>query len=266
MDLMSVLGWLVGIGVLLFGIIYDKDAGFIVTNLKNFFDAPSIAVVLGGVIAGLMVSFPLKSFAKIPKHLKIMIMPTKYNPLDYIEQIVALATEARINGLLSLESKLNETKDEFLKNSMMLVVDAVESDKVKQLLETELEYLDDRHAQDRAFYEKAAAYGPAFGMIGTLMGLVNLLKQLTNPDAIAPAMALALVTTFYGSILANLIFTPIANKLKIRHEEEYLCKMIVVEGVQAIQAGDNPKFIEEKLNQLIPGTLAKKASKKEKAA
>ena len=190
-----------------------------------------------------------------------MFAPTKYNPMDYITQIVDLATEARINGLLSLEGKLAETKDPFLKSSMMLVVDAVEPDKVKQLLETELEYLDERHAQDRAFYEKAAAYGPAFGMIGTLMGLVNLLKNLSDPDAIAPAMALALVTTFYGSVLANLIFTPIANKLKVRHEEEYLCKMIIAEGVQSIQAGDNPRFIEEKLTQLIPGALAKKGKK-----
>ena len=141
---------------------------------------------------------------------------------------------------------------------MMLIVDAVDPEKVKTLLETELDYLDERHAQDRAFYDKAAAYAPAFGMIGTLMGLINLLQSLTDPDAIAPAMALALVTTFYGTILSNLIFMPISNKLRVRHEEEYLCKMIVVEGVQAIQAGDNPKFIEEKLTQLIPGFLAAK--------
>ena len=261
MDLMSIIGWLLGIGTLVFGIIYDQEKGIVWDAFRNFVDVPSIAVVLGGVIAGLMVSFPVKCFTKIGKHLKIMFLPTKYNPMDYITQIVDLATEARINGLLSLEGKLADTKDPFLKSSMMLVVDAVEPDKVKQLLETELEYLDERHAQDRAFYEKAAAYGPAFGMIGTLMGLVNLLKNLSDPDAIAPAMALALVTTFYGSILANLIFTPIANKLKVRHEEEYLCKMIIAEGVQSIQAGDNPRFIEEKLTQLIPGALAKKGKK-----
>lgn len=267
MDIMSVLGWILGIALIVFGIVFVKadptavppvDMHFEFTNLGNFFDAPSVAVVLGGTIAGLMVAFPLNVFAKIPKHLKIMIMPTKYRPQDYITQIVDLATEARVNGLLSLEGKLNETKDEFLKSSMMLVVDAVEPDKVKTLLQTELEYLDERHAQDRAFYDKAAGFAPAFGMIGTLMGLVNLLKQLSDPDAIAPAMALALVTTFYGSCLANLIFLPISNKLKVRHEEEYLCKMIVAEGVQSIQAGDNPRFIEEKLTNLIPGVLAKK--------
>lgn len=265
MDITTIIGWVLGIGVLVFGIMYDKGdpengvaAQMIVDNLFNFIDVPSIAVVLGGCISGLMVAFPLNIFAKIPRHLKIMFLPTKYRPQDYITQIVDLATEARVNGLLSLEGKLNETKDEFLKSSMMLVVDAVEPDKVKTLLQTELDYLDERHAQDRAFYDKAASFAPAFGMIGTLMGLVNLLKQLSDPDAIAPAMALALITTFYGSILANLIFLPISNKLKVRHEEEYLCKMIVAEGVQSIQAGDNPRFIEEKLTNLIPGVVAKK--------
>ena len=265
MDITTIIGWVLGIGVLVFGIMYDKGdpengvaAQMIVDNLFNFIDVPSIAVVLGGCISGLMVAFPLNNFAKIRRHLKIMFLPTKYRPQDYITQIVDLATEARINGLLSLEGKLNETKDEFLKSSMMLVVDAVEPDKVKQLLETELEYLDERHAQDRAFYDKAGAFGPAFGMIGTLMGLVNLLKQLSDPDKIAPAMALALVTTFYGSCLANMIFIPMSNKLKVRHEEEYLCKMIIAEGVQSIQAGDNPRFIEEKLTNLIPGIMAKK--------
>ena len=260
MDINTLLGWVVGIAVLVFGIMYDKDKGVIPQNIMNFIDVPSIAVVLGGCISGLMVAFPLSCFAKIPRHMKIMFMPGKYRPQDYIQQIVDLATEARINGLLSLEGKLAETKDEFLKSSMMLVVDAVEPDKVKQLLETELDYLDERHAQDRAFYDKAGAFAPAFGMIGTLMGLVNLLKQLSDPDAIAPAMALALVTTFYGSCLANMIFIPISNTLKVRHEEEYLCKMIISEGVQAIQAGDNPRFIEEKLTNLIPGVMAKKMS------
>lgn len=258
MDIMSVLGWVLCIVLLLFGILFDSNTmGLIFENLQNFIDIPSIAIVIGGVIAALMVSFPLKSFTKIPKHLKIVLFPTKYDPREYIAQIVELAKIARVSGLLALEGKLEETKDPFLKNSVMLVVDAVEPEKVKQLLATELDYLDERHAQDRAFYDKGSAYAPAFGMIGTLMGLINLLKQLDDPNAVAPAMAVALVTTFYGTILANVIFTPISNKLKIRHEEEYLCKLIIAEGVESIQAGDSPRFVEEKLTQLIPGFLTK---------
>lgn len=262
MDIMSILGWVLMIVLVGFGIVFDKDAGLVFDNLGNFWDASSFAVVMGGVITALMVSFPMSIFAKIPRHLKIIFMPKKYNPRDYIDQVVDLAEEARTSGLLSLEAKLEECKDEFLKNGMMLVVDAVDAEKVKGILESELDYLDERHAQDRAFYDRAAGYGPAFGMVGTLMGLINMLKQLSDPDAIAPAMALALVTTFYGSMLSNGIFIPISNKLKIRHEEEYLCKMIVMEGIQGIQAGDAPRFLREKLEQLIPGYLVKKGGGK----
>lgn len=258
---MSILGWVLMIVLVGFGIVFDKDAGLVFDNLGNFWDASSFAVVMGGVITALMVSFPMSIFAKIPRHLKIIFMPKKYNPRDYIDQVVDLAEEARTSGLLSLEAKLEECKDEFLKNGMMLVVDAVDAEKVKGILESELDYLDERHAQDRAFYDRAAGYGPAFGMVGTLMGLINMLKQLSDPDAIAPAMALALVTTFYGSMLSNGIFIPISNKLKIRHEEEYLCKMIVMEGIQGIQAGDAPRFLREKLEQLIPGYIVKKGNK-----
>lgn len=263
MDLMSILGWLLMIGTVCFGILFDTNTNsFIVENLGNFWDPSSVAVVVGGVFTALMVSFPMNVFGKIPRHLKIIFAPKKYDPQKYIDEVVELAEEARSNGLLSLEAKLEETKDEFLKNGMMLVVDAVDAEKVRSILENELDYLDDRHARDRAFYDMAAGYGPAFGMIGTLMGLINMLKQLSDPDAIAPAMALALVTTFYGSILANGIFLPISNKLKIRHEEEYLCKMIVMEGIQGIQAGDAPRFLREKLEQLIPGYIVKKGQAK----
>lgn len=260
MDLSSILGWVLGIILIIVGTMLGKDpaSGKVLVeagNLKNFFDPTSVVIVIGGVICALMISFPGKVFKKIPKHLKIVVMPTKYNPEAYIAQLVEFAKEARINGLLALEDKLQDVEDQFLKNSLMLVVDSVEPEKVKMLMETELEYLDERHAQDRAFYDKAAGYAPAFGMIGTLIGLVNLLKNLEDIEMVAPNMAVALVTTFYGTILANLIFAPISNKLKARHEEEYLCKMIISEGVQSIQAGDNPNFIQEKLTQLLPSTM-----------
>lgn len=270
MDLMSVLGWLSGAILVVLGIIVQMpdaskgiEFGLNWISLSNFVDVPSIVIVVGGTFAALMVSYPIKFFTKIFKHLKIILFPTQYNPHEYIEQIVEFAKEARINGLLALEDKLNDTQDSFLKNSLMLVIDSVEAEKVKTLLETELDYMEDRHAQDRAFYAKGSAYAPAFGMIGTLIGLINLLQNLTDADAIAPAMSVALVTTFYGSLLSNLVFAPISNKLKVRHDEEYLCKMIVSEGVQAIQAGDNPKFIEEKLTQLLPSNLAAAVSSDE---
>lgn len=268
MDLMSLLGWIISAALVVMGIVLGKniDTGVYSVDWKaliGFVDLTSIIIVIGGTFAALMVAFPGKCFVKIPKHLKIILFPTKYNPNVYIAQIVEFAKEARINGLLALEDKLNDTEDLFLKNSLMLVVDSVEPEKVHTLLETELEYLDERHAQDRAFYDKAAGFAPAFGMIGTLIGLVNLLANLSDAAKIAPAMAVALVTTFYGTVLANIVFSPISNKLKVRHEEEYLCKMIISEGVQAIQAGDNPKFIEEKLTQLLPSSMVKRSEKLE---
>lgn len=245
----------------------DPETGkyfFTTSTLSGFWDLPSVAIVIGGTVAALLASYPMKSFAKIPKHLKIAIFPKRYNPQQYIEQIVDFAKEARINGLLALEDKLNDTKELFLKNSLLLVIDSVEPEKLKALLAAELDYMDDRHSQDIGFYLKASEFSPAFGMVGTLIGLINLLGNLSDSDALATNMAVALVTTFYGVILANLIFKPIANKLKIRHEEEYLCKMIICEGVQAIQDGDNPNFIQEKLVRLLPEYSIKGALKSEK--
>lgn len=231
-------------------------------SLMSFYDPPSIFVVIGGCIAGLMLSYPLSAFSQIPKHMKIIFLPTKYDSMDTIEQIVAMAKEARVNGLLALEDKLNNAKEPFLRDSLMMVVDSVEPEKVKQHLETELDYLDERHANARAFYTTGAALAPAFGMIGTLIGLIKLLSQLDNPAVLGPAMSVALITTMYGSFLANVMFNPIASKMKVRHDEEYLCKTLIAEGVQAIQAGDNPKFIEEKLIQLIPSVQVNSKGKK----
>lgn len=264
-DLMSLIGWILSIILMVVGMVLNKVGGtdgvpvsYVIEmkQIMSFVDPTSIAIVIGGTLATLMVSFPAKMFTQVPKHLKIVMFPTKYSPITYIDQLVEFAKEARISGLLALESKLQEVEDEFLKSSLLMVVDAVDAEKVKQLLDAKMEYLDDRHAQAVGFYERGAQLAPAFGMIGTLIGLVNLLGSLSEPDKIGPAMAVALITTFYGSLLSNVLFNPIATKLKARHEEEFLCKMIICEGVQAIQAGDNPKFIREKLLQLIPNNLA----------
>ncbi len=251
MDILSLLGYILGVVFILISIMLGDD-GLVVKQLEGFYDLPSIMIVVGGTLASLMISYPLKNFTKFPKHLKVVLFPTKYNPQEYIEQIVFFAKEARINGLLALEDKLSETKDKFLKTSILLVVDSVEPEKVRALLEKELENMEERHSQDIAFYNKASEYAPAYGMIGTLIGLVNLLANLEDTATLTANMAVALITTFYGTILANFIFKPIASKLKARHDEEYLCKLIISEGVQAIQDGDNPNFIQEKLTRLLP--------------
>ncbi|MGN0605696.1 MAG: motility protein A [Oscillospiraceae bacterium] len=266
MDILTLLGWIFGIAFILISIFLGEDPAtgnttLIFSQIKGFIDPASIMIVLGGTTAALMVSSSIDTIKKIPKHLKIVFFPTKYNPVEYIDQITEFAREARSNGLLALEDKLNETKEPFMKSSLLLVVDSIDPEKLSYLLDSQLENLDDRHSKDIAFYQRAAGFAPAFGMIGTLIGLINLLANLSDQESLPKNMAVALVTTFYGTILANLIFNPIANKLRLRHEEEYLCKLIIAEGVKSIQDGDNPTFIQEKLTKLLNEKMADKVGK-----
>ena len=256
MDILSIIGLILAVGMVLFGIMFDSDTTRVVLgNLHAFWDSPSLAITIGGTIGVMMLSFPPSAFKKIGKHMQIIFRPQKFDPRQSIQQIVELATEARMKGLLSLEDKLNEIDEPFLHNSLMLVVDSVDSEKVKAAMETELDQLDARHALDRSFYEKAASFAPAFGMIGTLIGLILMLGNMQDVNALASGMAVALITTLYGSLLANIVCLPVASKLKARHEEEFLCKQLVMEGVIAIQEGENPRYIEEKLYKLLPAHM-----------
>jgi chemotaxis protein MotA len=264
-DIMSIIGLILAFGLIVFGIVFGKDPEtekYVVTfdTMKNFIDPPSIIIVVGGVLACLMFSFPLSQFTKIPKHLGIVFSPKIYKPEVYIAKIVECAKKARGNGLLALEEDTNEMTDAFMKNSFQMIVDSVDQEKVKEQMDCWLANLDDRHSADRAFYDKGAELGPAFGMIGTLIGLVNMLQNMSDIDSLGPNMAVALITTFYGSLLANAVFLPISNKLRVRHEEEYLCMSIIAEGVQAIQAGENPKLVEERLIHMLPEYRQKKFS------
>ena len=282
MDISSIIGWVVGIALIIFSIMLgaDPETGKYMietSTLSGFVDLPSIGIVVGGTICALLVSYPLSMFKKVPKHMVMMFKDKNDKPTDIIEvaappligggyiieQIVEFAKEARINGVLALEEKVNGISDTFMKNALMMVCDSVDPEKVQEMMDSELEYLEERHQQCQNFYLKGSDYAPSFGMIGTLIGLINLLGNLSDSDALAANMAVALVTTLYGSLLSSFIFKPIANKLKVRHESEMLNKNIISMGVQGIVAGDNPNLIQEKLLKLIPPDQPK--SKKEKA-
>ena len=257
LDLMSFIGWVIAAACVFFGTTIGRDleTGRVIIvpeQAMAFIDLTSALVVMGGTFAALMISFPMSAFAKMGKHMKLILFPRTYVPTDYITTLVEFAKKARINGLLALEEDLETIDDAFMKNSMMMVVDSVDPEKVKQQLEARMGHLDSRHSGDRAFYSKGAAFAPAFGMFGTMFGLINMLGDLQDFESLGPNMAVCLITTFYGLLLANVFFTPIANKLQARHDEELLCNMIIVEGVQAIQAGENPKFIQERLINLLP--------------
>ncbi|SET95300.1 chemotaxis protein MotA [Lacrimispora sphenoides] len=243
MDVSLIVGWVLGIVLIIYGIGADK--------LVNFLDMPSVIIVVGGTVAALIASFPFKTLAQIPKHIGIMISSNRYNSEAVIHTLVDMAKTARKKGLLVLEEQAATIKDPFLKQSVMLIVDAMDAEKIREMLESEVAAMIDRHEQDVSIYDRGSGVAPAFGMIGTLVGLVNMLKSMdmsgNGSNSLGADMSVALITTFYGCILAHLLFNPMGKKLRIRNEEEVLYKQIIIEGVLSIQAGDNPKYLEEKL-------------------
>lgn len=263
MNISGLLGLLGALGLMFYGMIGNGD------SIKNFVDIASISITVGGTLATLFFCFPLSIVAKAPKLLAMVFVPPKFKPKEQIERVVEYAKIARSKGLLALEDSANSCPDPFMKSSLMLIVDANDAEKVKNMLDDAISFTEERHGQARAFYERGAALAPAFGMLGTLVGLINMLASLdANPDNLGSGMATALITTFYGSILANVIFTPIASRLKALHEEEMLCMNIIVEGVLAIQSGANPRNIEEKLEFMLPKNAknGKQSGGKSKAA
>lgn len=250
MNITYIIGVLVAIAVMILGMA-NGFPPYEFVKVKNFFDAPSIMIVIGCTLAVVVASFPANMLKSIPGHFKVMLNVKKNDPTYYIDQLVTLAQAARKDGLLALEGLANDQEDPFFKQAIMLIVDANDPDRVRSILENDIECMSARHEAAAALYDKGSAVAPAFGMIGTLVGLINMLKGLDLDSGgagnIGQDMSVALITTLYGCILAHMIFGPIANNLRTRDEEEVLCKQIIVEGITCIQAGENPKLLREKL-------------------
>lgn len=260
MNITYIIGIVLAFVVFVLGIVMPinvpPDAGqqiveFHIEYLLNFFDAASIFITIGCTIAVVVASFPPKTLASMPKHFGVILNSNRFNPLDIIDQLVELAQTARKNGLLALESKANEQEDPFFQQAIMLIVDANDPDKVRAILENDIACMSARHEDSAAMYDKASSVAPAFGMVGTLVGLINMLNNMSlasgGSSTIGKDMGTALITTLYGCILAHIVFGPIANNLRIRDGEEVLCKEIIVEGIMSIQSGENPKALREKL-------------------
>lgn len=250
MDISTIIGLLMGFGFIIGGIVTSGELG-------SFIDIASIVIVLGGTIASTLASFPLDKFNNLFKVIKKAFQHNDTSPTKVIGDIINLASVARKEGLLSLEEYSENLDDEFLKKGIMLIVDGTDPELVRNILETELIFLEERHMDGQSIFETMGTYAPAFGMIGTLIGLINMLRFLDDPSTIGPSMSVALVTTLYGSMLANVVFLPIAQKLKIRSRDEILVKELMVEGLLSIQAGENPRIIEEKLKTFIPPEMRK---------
>ncbi len=251
MNITYLVGFLIAILVMVLGMMggfppYDPKL------LGNFIDGASVMITIGCTLAVVVASFPASMLAAIPKHFMIMLMGTnKHDPLYFIDELVDLATKARKDGLLALEEPAAQQEDPFFRQAIMLIVDANDPDHVRRILENDIECMSSRHDSAAAMYEKASAVAPAFGMVGTLVGLINMLKNMNmeagGASSIGTDMGTALITTLYGCILAHMIFNPIASNLRTQDEKETLCKMIIVEGITGIQAGENPKFLKERL-------------------
>ena len=250
MNITYIIGTVAAFAVMIIGMMQGGSGGFItVSQLWNFIDPASVFIVIGCTFAVLIASFPISALTAVPKHFAVIMNAKRYDPMAIIDKLVELAQIARKSGLLALEEKGNQESDPFFKQCIMLIVDNNDADQAKEIMMNDIEQSVARHEDGAGMYDKAGAVAPAFGMVGTLVGLINMLKAMDVESGgdLGPAMATALVTTLYGCVLAHMIFGPIATQLRRRDEEETLCKLIIVEGIMSIQSGANPKFLREKL-------------------
>ena len=245
--------------MVVFGIITSGG----VSAMGNFIDPPSIVITIGGSLSSLLSSYTMPEVINNLKGLGVAFKDPKMDHGAVIRQIIDLSNVARKEGLMALEEVAGNLDDEFMKKGILLIVDGTEPELVRGILETELVNMDDRHKSMAGFYDTWATLGPAWGMIGTLVGLVNMLKKLDDFNTIGPNMATALLTTLYGSLIANWFCTPIANKMKNINSKEYQMKEIVIEGLLSIQAGENPRVIEEKLKSFLSPAVRKTVSPEE---
>ncbi|MCF7913660.1 MAG: motility protein A [Spirochaetaceae bacterium] len=217
------------------------------SGLGVYINVPSVLMVIGGSFGALMVGNPLARVLGIVRYFNIVLRVPNYELERTITTLVNFSERARREGLLALEDDVEEVQDDFLKNGIQLVVDGTDPEIIKTVLFNDLDQLTARHETGIKIFDDWGKLAPAFGMIGTLAGLIAMLANLDDPDAIGSGMALALITTMYGSIFANLVLIPIKGKLEDRHKEEQLLREIMIEGILSIQAGDNPNILKYKL-------------------
>ena len=248
MDIATIVGIVVCFLLIIYGIV-GNELDF--STASTFIDPQSIAITIGGAFCSVLTGCSLKSFVSGLKSITLIFKNPTINTTQIIQKIIDLSNVARKEGLLSLEEAAGELEDAFLQKGIMLIVDGTDPDLVRAILETELISIEGRHKANIGFWDTVGAMGPAWGMIGTLVGLINMLQNMDDASTIGPAMAVALITTLYGSMLANWIAGPTENKLKANNDDEMMVKEVIIEGLLSIQAGENPRVIEEKLKSFL---------------
>lgn len=245
MDLATLIGLIAAFGIILASIMTGGELGM-------FINVPSLLVVCGGTVGAVMMKFTLKQFLGAFKVAMRAFIFKLDKPEDLIEQTVEMANEARKGGLLALEGK--ETENDFLAKGIQMMVDGHEPEVVKQTLQSDLNAAVERHQVGKSIFKSIGDAAPAMGMIGTLIGLVQMLSNMSDPASIGPAMAVALLTTLYGAVIANVFAIPIADKLGLRANEERMVKSMIIDSLQGIQEGRNPRVIEEILKTYLPSS------------
>ncbi len=247
MDIASLAGIILGFVMFVFGVVSSAGLG----GVYEYFDVPSAIITFGGAFSCTLTSVSLQNYIDGLKSFALIFKERKTDNTEIIHKIIELSNVARKEGLLSLEEAASDLDEEFLKKGILLIVDGTDPDLVRAIMETELVSIEGRHKDVIGFWDTLGSMGPAWGMIGTLVGLVDMLYHMDDPTSLGPAMAVALITTLYGSLLANWICIPVSNKLKADNAAEMMQKEVMIEGLLSIQAGENPRVIEEKLKSFL---------------
>lgn len=244
MDIATILGLILGGGVILAPI---AMSGMLVA----FIDVPSMIVVVAGMLCAVMIHFSLPQFLGMFSVIKKLFLVKVSSPQEIVQQMVNFAAVSRRDGALALEEQIRKVDNKFIVKGLQMLVDGQEEDSVRDMMSLEIQYIQERHIQGRKIMDFMGASAPAFGMIGTLIGLVQMLQNLSDPAGIGKGMAIALLTTFYGAVLANLVFIPFAGKLGIYSKAEVLAMEMTVEGICAISRGENPTVVREKMQSFM---------------
>ena len=255
MDIATVIGLLLGLACVCITILHDAG----LSGLMFYVDWPAALIVFGGCGAAMLVTFRLPDFLSGLKAGMKVFNAKLADPEEIIARLVKCADMARKDGILALESVVQQVDDEFLAQGLRLAIDGTDPDIIEKILSNKIEAMEQRHNRGKMFYEVAGRYAPGFGMCGTLIGMIIMLQNLEDPKKIGKSMSLAMIATLYGALGANFFFLPVADKLTNLHKDEAMIKQIIIEGIVSIQAGDNPRIVEDKLRTFLKKAVAAKA-------
>lgn len=246
-DILTVIGITVGFALMVWGMAMVSITEYSIGQLKLFWDISSVIITIGGSFCALLIAYPFNTFKRLSKIIIQAFRESEKSAPDIIGEFISLSRKARREGLLSLEDEISSIEEEFLRKGLQMVVDGIEPETIREIMDLEISEMERRHREGVDMLRTWGGYAPAFGMAGTLIGLIQMLANLSDSSQIASGMAKALITTFYGSLMAYLIFNPMAANLALKSEQEVAIRDMMLEGILSIQSGVNPRIVEEKL-------------------